>query len=72
MKQFQEREQGDEHCSFPRCRQSAGIFYRAGATALNRNKDIQLCDKHHEMLWVQLHKLPITKEGSDEPGGVAG
>lgn len=45
---YQHREQGDDRCSHPKCRRSLDITYLAGATPLNPDYGVQLCDDHHE------------------------
>ena len=59
---YQQREQGDDRCSHPKCRRSLDIIYLAGATPLNPNYGIQLCDDHHQSFCEKLRSPELTDE----------
>lgn len=59
---YQHREQGDDRCSHPKCRRSLDITYLAGATPLNPDYGVQLCDDHHEGFCKQLRSAELTEE----------
>ena len=63
MTNYQEREGAG--CSFPKCRAEFEIRFLQGATALNPEHPIQLCDKHHTVFSEELRALGCSYP--DEP-----
>lgn len=59
---YQTREHGDPTCSHPKCRRMLDITYLAGATPLNPDGVIQLCDQHHESFCEKLRSPELTDE----------
>ena len=77
MTNYQYRDRNDQRGSYPKCRQTYEIRYLAGASMVNPNMDVQLCDKHEKvycderdelfMLHTQLgpKRLKFLWEGPD-------
>ena len=61
MTNYQKRERDDPRCSSPKCRRPWETRYLEGATAMNPNRDVQLCDIHHEEFRQRLSHVPATK-----------
>lgn len=49
---WQQRDQHEGRCSHPNCRHDWEVKYSAGATELNKDHDIYLCDGHH-LDWIE-------------------
>jgi|10_taG_2_1085330.scaffolds.fasta_scaffold04217_3 hypothetical protein len=66
MTNYQKRERDDPRCSSPKCRQTYEVRYLAGASPINPNMDVQLCDKHdHEYC---LRRQVLFNLHTEKPG----
>tara|TARA_R110000824_G_scaffold307284_1_gene494798 strand:+ start:113 stop:370 length:258 start_codon:yes stop_codon:yes gene_type:complete len=61
MTNYRKRDRDDPLCSAPRCLRPWETRYLEGATGMNPNMDVQLCDIHHEEFRNRLSKVPANR-----------